>query len=145
VGRGRLPDLEPRDFLVPGALSLPEIGASLEARCFEAGPGYVVPRAASTVVFDADRIPSRLTVRARRRGDRFLPWGGPQERRLKSFLIDAGVPRWERARVPLLEAGGDLIWVAGLRRGQAAPVGSDTKRILEVTLSVPLVVAPPGR
>jgi len=145
VGRGRLPDLEPRDFPVPGALSLPEIGASLEARCFEAGPGYVVPRAASTVVFDADRIPSRLTVRARRRGDRFLPWGGPQERRLKSFLIDAGVPRWERARVPLLEADGDLIWVAGLRRGQAAPVGSDTRRILEVTLSVPLVVAPPGR
>ncbi len=145
VGRGRLPDLEPRDFPVPGALSLPEIGASLEARCFEAGPGYVVPRAASTVVFDADRIPSHLIVRARRRGDRFRPWGGAQERRLKSFMIDAGVPRWERARVPLLEADGDLIWVAGLRRGQAAPVGSDTRRILEVTLSVPLVVAPPGR
>jgi len=47
--------------------------------------------------------------------------------------------------VPLLEADGDLIWVAGLRRGQAAPVGSGTTRILEVTLSVPLVVASPGR
>jgi len=145
VGRGRLADLEPREFVVPGTLALPEIGAALEARCFEAGSGYVVPRDAGTVAFDADRLPSRLTVRARRRGDRFMPWGGAQERRLKSFLIDAGVPRWERARVPLLEADGDLIWVAGLRRGQAAPVGPGTARILEVTLSVPLVVAPPGR
>jgi len=145
VGRGRLADLEPREFVVPGVLPLPEIGAALEARRFEAGAGYVVPRDADTVAFDADRIPSRLTVRARRRGDRFMPWGGAQERRLKSFLIDAGVPRWERARVPLLEADGDLIWVAGLRRGQAAPVGPGTTRILEVTLSVPLVVASPGR
>jgi tRNA(Ile)-lysidine synthase len=145
VGRGRLADLEPREFVVPGALPLPEIGAALEARWFEAGAGYVVPRDGDTVAFDADHIPSRLTVRARRPGDRFMPWGGAQERRLKSFLIDAGVPRWERARVPLLEADGDLIWVAGLRRGQAAPVGPGTTRILEVTLSVPLVVASPGR
>jgi len=145
VGRGRLADLEPREFVVPGSLPLPEIGAALEARCFGAGSGYVVPRDAGTVAFDADRLPSRLTVRARRRGDRFMPWGGAQERRLKSLLIDAGVPRWERARVPLLEADGDLIWVAGLRRGQAAPVGPRTTRILEVTLSVPLVVASPGR
>jgi tRNA(Ile)-lysidine synthase len=145
VGRGRLADLEPREFAVPGALPLPEIGAALEARCFAAGAGYVVPRDADTVAFDADRIPSRLTVRARRRGDRFMPWGGAQERRLKSFLIDAGVPRWERARVPLLEADGDVIWVAGLRRGQAAPVGPGTTRILEVTLGVPLVVASSGR
>ena len=145
VGRGRVADLEPREFVVPGTLALPEIGAALEARCFEAGSGYVVPRDAGTVAFDADRLPSRLTVRARRRGDRFMPWGGAQERRLKSLLIDARVPRWERARVPLLEADGDLIWVAGLRRGQAAPVGPGTTRILEVTLSVPLVVAARGR
>jgi tRNA(Ile)-lysidine synthase len=53
-------------------------------------------------------------------------------------MIDAGVPRWERDRVPLLEAGGDIIWVAGLRRGRAAPVRDGTRRILEVTLRSPL-------
>src|SRR5262249_57006759 len=46
----------------------------------------------------------------------------------------AGVPRWERERVPLLEAAGHIIWVAGLRRGQAAPIRPETRRILEVTL-----------
>jgi hypothetical protein len=52
------------------------------------------------------------------------------------------VPRWRRARVPLLEADGEIIWVAGLRRGRAAPVTDSTRRILEVTLCSPLAVPP---
>ena len=142
VGPRRLPGLEARDFAVPGALAMPEVGAMLEARCFSRPAGYAVPQDPRTVAFDADCMPARLTVRARRRGDRFMPWGAPGERRLKSFLIDADVPCWERDRVPLLEADGDLIWIAGLRRAQAAPVGPDTRRILEVTLAGPLAATP---
>lgn len=134
VGPSRLPPLGPHDFPVPGELALPEVGMMLEARSFPRAQDYVAPREAERAAFDADLLPSRLHVRPRRRGDRFAPFGGPADRRLKSFFIDAGVPRWERERVPLLEAGGDIIWVAGLRRGRAAPVGPGTKRILEVTL-----------
>ena len=134
VGQGRLPGLLVHEFPVPGELQLPEVGLVLDAHCFEKDPGYAAPRERDRAAFDADHLPGRLQVRGRRRGDRFAPFGGPAERRLKSFLIDAGVPRWERDRVPLLEAGGEIIWVAGLRRGQAAPVGPGTRRILEVTL-----------
>jgi tRNA(Ile)-lysidine synthase len=96
------------------------------------------------VLFDADRLPAELTVRGRRPGDRFMPWGGPGERRLKTFLIDEGVPRWRRGRLPLVEAGGEIIWVAGLRRGRAAPVTDATRRILEVTVRSPLAVPAPA-
>jgi tRNA(Ile)-lysidine synthase len=123
-----------RAWDVPGRLALPEIGRALEARELAAAPGYRPPRDPAVVAFDADHLPARLAVRARRAGDRFTPFGGPGVRRLKSFLIDAGVPRWERARVPLLEAGGEIVWVVGLRRGGAAPVTADTRRILEVTV-----------
>jgi hypothetical protein len=34
----------------------------------------------------------------------------------------------------LIEAAGEIIWVAGVRRGQVAAIGPHTKRILEVTL-----------
>jgi len=44
------------------------------------------------------------------------------------------VPRWERARVPILEAAGEILWVAGVRRGRAAPVTATTVRLWEVTL-----------
>src|SRR5438034_388533 len=77
-----------------------------------------------------------LGSRAPRRGDRFRPFGGG-DRRLKSFLIDAKVPRWDRDRLPLVDAGRDILWVAGVRRGAAAPVTARTGRVVELRL-VPL-------
>ena len=53
---------------------------------------------------------------------------------MKSFLIDAGVPRWQRPRTPLVEVGGDIVWVAGVRRGRRAPVTAATTRVLELAL-----------
>jgi tRNA(Ile)-lysidine synthase len=134
VGPASLLPLRSREWRAPGCLDLPEVGLALEARGFDRPPGYVPPRDPRMAAFDADRLPPVLTVRARRRGDRFTPFGADSERRLKAFLIDAGVPRWERSRVPLLEARGEIVWVAGVRRGRAAPVRPATRRILEVTL-----------
>jgi tRNA(Ile)-lysidine synthase len=87
-------------------------------------------------------LPRTLVVRPRRRGDRFRPFGGG-ERRLKSFLIDARVPRWDRGRLPVVEADGRILWLAGLRRASAAPVTADTREILELAL-VPLADVPAG-
>jgi tRNA(Ile)-lysidine synthase len=134
VGPNQLPILAARRFQVPGTLELPELGLRLDARCFAGGPDFAPSRELRRVAFDAEHLPATFEVRSRRKGDRFTPFGGSGERRLKSFLIDARIPRWERARIPLLEAAGDIIWVAGVRRGQAATVGPETKRILEVTL-----------
>jgi tRNA(Ile)-lysidine synthase len=117
---------------VPGVTPLPEVGLVLHARLLDA-VGHDVPRDRRVVVFDADQLPSPLAVRARRRGDRFTPLGGP-ERRLKSFLIGAKVPRWERDTIPIVEAAGRVVWVAGLRRGDAAPVTAVTRQVLELAL-----------
>jgi tRNA(Ile)-lysidine synthetase-like protein len=131
----------PRDWAFRDALP-PEIGASLEANLVLRSPGYAVPLGPDTVAFDADALPPRLHVRARRTGDRFSPFGSQQERRLKSVLIDARVPRWDRDRLPLILAEDVILWVAGLRRSAAAPVTPHTRCILEVTVRCPL--AGPG-
>jgi len=132
VGATRAPALVSRVLPVPGRVALPEIGRALEARRLSA-VGYVVPRDAECVAFDADAVAPRLTVRSRRRGDRFDAFGGG-ERRLKSFLIDAKVPRWERDRLPLVEQDGRILWLAGRRRGAAAPVTPATREIVELRL-----------
>ncbi|HMH75071.1 MAG TPA: tRNA lysidine(34) synthetase TilS [Candidatus Udaeobacter sp.] len=134
VGPVALPALVARVWPVPGALELPEINARLGARIVARTGDYTVPRAPGRAAFDADALPSALAVRARRRGDVFSPFGAPALRRLKSFLIDAGVPRWQRPRTPLVEAGGEIIWVAGIRRGSIAPVTATTTRVLELAL-----------
>jgi tRNA(Ile)-lysidine synthase len=127
---------------VPGPLELPELGARLTARIVARPHDYLLPREPGRAAFDADALPSVLGVRGRRRGDVFSPFGGPRGRRLKAFLIDAAVPRWARPRTPLVEAGAEIIWVAGVRRGAAAPVTPATTRILELTLEP--APSPPG-
>jgi tRNA(Ile)-lysidine synthase len=37
------------------------------------------------------------------------------EKKLQDFFVDAKVPRQERARIPLLLAGGRIAWVVGQR------------------------------
>ena len=134
VGVRPTPALVTRTLAVPGRVELPEIGRAIEARVCPAA-GYALPRAAARVAFDAAGLPRTLTVRPRRRGDRFQAFGGG-ERRLKLFLIDAKVPRWERDRLPLLAAGDEIVWVAGLRRGAVAPVTAATRDIVELELIV---------
>jgi tRNA(Ile)-lysidine synthase len=135
VGGPRPPALAARDLAVPGRVELPEIGRALEAVVMAAAD-YAVPRERDRVAFDAAGLPSRLVVRPRRRGDRFRPFGGG-DRRLKSFLIDAKVARWDRDRLPLVDSGRDIVWVVGLRRGAAAPVTPRTDSVVELRL-VPL-------
>lgn len=142
LGVAPLPPLPTRAVPVPGSLALPEIGATLVARVLPA-QAYAVPAEPTRVAFDADRLAAPLLVRARRHGDRVTPFGGG-ERRLKTLLIDAKVPRWERGRTPIVEAGGEIVWVGGIRRAAAAPVTAETRRVLELEL-VPLAQARSGR
>jgi tRNA(Ile)-lysidine synthase len=135
LAHGPLPALAGRPVSVPGRTELPEIGQVLEAR-LEGADIYAVPRDPTRVAFDADELPGPLTVRAPRRGERFVPFGGA-ERRLKTLLIDSKVPRWDRCRVPVVEAGGIVIWVGNIRRGAAARVTARTRWVLELAL-VPL-------
>jgi len=144
VGPAALPAVTTRDWPVPGVLEMPEISRRLTARVFTRPTDYVVPRDAARAAFDADALPPALTVRARRSGDLFSPFGAAELRRLKSFLIDAEVPRWERPRTALVEAGGEIIWVAGVRRGRVAPMTAATARILELTIESPSRSSGPG-
>ena len=132
VGARPGPALPPRALAVPGRVELPEIGRALEARLLPAA-GYAVPRATDRVAFDAGRLPRTLLVRSRRRGDRLIAFGGG-ERRLKSLMIDAGIPRWDRNRLPLIEAGGQILWVAGVRRAAGAPITAESQEVVEIRL-----------
>ncbi len=55
-----------------------------------------------------------LEVRLRSGGERLQPDPKRPRRTLKNLFQEAGVPSWERDRLPLLVSGGDLVWVPGL-------------------------------
>jgi tRNA(Ile)-lysidine synthase len=132
IGERPEPALTPRVLSVPGRVDLPEIHCALEARVVPAS-GYVLPRGPDRVAFDAAGVPRQLLIRARRRGDRLVAFAGG-ERRLKTLLIDAGIPRWDRQRLPIVEADGQILWVAGVRRAAASVVSPQTREVLEIGL-----------
>jgi tRNA(Ile)-lysidine synthase len=82
---------------------------------------------------DADKLSSDcLIVRPRRDGDRFRPIGSPGERKLQDFLTDAGVPREERDRIPIVESRDRILWVVGERLSDTFKLTSSTRRILRL-------------
>ncbi len=63
---------------------------------------------------DLDALPPRLSVQARRGGERLRPRRGGARRALKGLLQEARVPVQVRAQLPLLFAAGRLLAVADL-------------------------------
>ncbi len=58
--------------------------------------------------------PQGLSVRFMRGGERFRPAGGAHSRTLKNLFQEAAVPPWVRLRTPLVEADGELVYIAGV-------------------------------
>lgn len=73
-----------------------------------------------------------LSLRTRRPGDRFQPWGMSHEKKLQDFFVDEKVPRAERDAVPLIcTPDGRIAWVVGYRVAQwaGAQKGSPALRV----------------
>jgi tRNA(Ile)-lysidine synthase len=88
------------------------------------------PSDADHALFDADRLAAALVVRSPATGDRIRLLAGGT-RKLQDVLVDAKIPREARSETPVLVAGGDILWVAGLARGRGAALGPATARIVE--------------
>ncbi len=63
-----------------------------------------------------------LTLRCRRGGERFQPCGRQHSQSLKKLLQQAGIPPWERDRIPLVFFGDELVAVPGLGVSQKQAV-----------------------
>lgn len=89
-----------------------------------------------TVFFDLDQLPNRaLYLRSPRPGDYFYPFGMQGEKKVSRLLGDSKIPRPLRGEIPLLVSGATILWVAGLRRSQIAPITPATRRVLKATYS----------
>jgi tRNA(Ile)-lysidine synthase len=67
---------------------------------------------------------STLTVRAWRPGDRMRLSEGRPPRRVKRLFAEAGVAGMDRAGWPVVLADGEIVWIPGVRRSDAASARS---------------------
>ena len=75
---------------------------------------------------------SPLTVRNRQRGDRFQPYGMQGTKKIKDFLIDAKVPRYERDSIPLLVCGEEVLWLISYTTSELFKIKPRTRQYLRL-------------
>ena len=90
----------PQEWSGEPRLALPELGGELRFRRVR-GRGIALEH-------------KPLSVRLRSGGERLQPDPRRPRRTLKNLFQEAGVPPWERERLPLLFSGDELVWVPGL-------------------------------
>ena len=109
AGQAALPD--PVELAVPGRARFGdwEVEASLS------GAGDV----------RVSGIGGSVTVRGWREGDRMRPAGLGGTKSLQDLFTDRKVPRALRRTLPVVESGGQIVWVAGVAVGEDFAVGAD--------------------
>jgi tRNA(Ile)-lysidine synthase len=100
--RSEHPPFHPIAWRGERKLALPELGGELRFH-----------RAKGTGI-DGRFVTQGLTVKLRSGGERLQPDARRPRRTLKNLFPEAGVPPWQRARLPLIYRGADLVWAPGL-------------------------------
>jgi tRNA(Ile)-lysidine synthase len=98
--RGRSAAFKPIAWKGESRLAIPALGGELR---FRRARGKGIAASAKP-----------LRVRPRSGGERLQPDPRRPRRTLKNLFQEAGVPPWERDRLPLIVCGGDVVWVPGL-------------------------------
>ncbi len=110
-------------------LELAEVGVELTAERVD-GSDVVLARphgaGEEVVYFPAASLPSTLRVKSWSAGDRLVPFGHGTDRKLKDLFSAAGIEAGRRSAYPLVLAGDQVIWAAGLRRSAWQPVAEAT-------------------
>lgn len=117
---------------LPGECRVPETGSAFRSiECSAPNAKAMKDNRSRQAYIDSSTLPRFLTIRSREPGDRY---GGPRHRKVKKLLITGKVPSRQRAALPMVAAGKDVIWIPGFRparRYEARP-GSRKCILLEV-------------
>ncbi len=93
-------------------------------------------RSGRVIHVDGDQVQPPLRMRLWQAGDRFQPFGMRGSRLVSDFLSELGLSRLERQWVWLMEdAGGNVVWVVGLRAGERTRIGDSTRKVLRLSLA----------
>jgi tRNA(Ile)-lysidine synthase len=77
-----------------------------------------------------DLITFPVTARLWEPGDRFMPLGMKNMKKISDFLIDLKVPVSEKEKVLLLLSAGEVMWVMGYRIDDRFRITDRTTRFL---------------
>ena len=125
-----------KDLAIPGRTEIGHACGAIDAEIIGKGPRFDdTPK--TVALFDYDSIARPIRVRHWRPGDRLRPLGMEGHKKLKELFCEQKVPRAKREAMPIVEAGGEILWVAGIRQGEAFKVAKTSVRVLKLEWLLP--------
>lgn len=87
-------------------------------------------------LLDLDTLDQPLRLRKWREGDRFIPLGMVDEKKVSDYLIDAKVSMPEKRRQFVLTCGEQIVWLIGQRIDNRNKITSRTENVLRITKEI---------
>ncbi|SEM77574.1 tRNA(Ile)-lysidine synthase [bacterium A37T11] len=95
------------------------------------------PDTADKIVLDADKVQFPVHVRSWKQGDTFRPIGMNGTKKLSDLFISLKIPVAEKQRIPVLvNANGEIIWVAPYRMDDRFKITGVTKKMFTLERSL---------
>ena len=88
-----------------------------------------------TEAFDYDKLTLPLTVRSREAGDRFIPFGRVEQKKIGKFLTDQHIGSSIRNQTFIITDKKQIIWLYPLRISHLTRIDDTTKKILILTVT----------
>lgn len=84
---------------------------------------------------DYDKICFPIIWRDWNEGDRFIPFGMTEHKKLSDFLIDEKVSVPDKKHITVINAGGEIVWVVGMRIANQVGITEGTRRVLIIRVN----------
>lgn len=91
-----------------------------------------IPKDPHIAVFDYNKLTFPLELRVWHPGDRFMPFGMSNFKKVSDFLIDQKISIVEKERVHVITSNGEIIWVVGLRIDNRFKIDKGTQKIYRI-------------
>jgi tRNA(Ile)-lysidine synthase len=95
---------------------------------------FAIPRKKKIACLDAAKVSSKLHLHRWKAGEKFVPLGMKQFKKISDFLIDEKLSRLQKEQVYVLKSAGEICWVVGHRIDERFKVTSETKEVLVMEL-----------
>lgn len=92
----------------------------------------IIPKDNCIASFDRNNLKFPLTLRKWKKGDYFIPFGMKGRKKLSDFFTDHKIPVPDKKKIWILESGGDIVWIIGMRTDERYRVTRSTRDILQI-------------
>lgn len=128
-------ELDKSSHAIEGGVSEVSVPIKMSISIFAKPDNYKVSRDPNTAHFDAGLVEFPLFLRKSQQGDRFIPLGMKQFKKISDLFIDLKMSLIDKENSWLLCNGDDIMWVVGVRIDDRYKIRANTRKILEIKVN----------